>query len=52
LALFFLYTVECAFFARCGGLGQFGLVVSVDGLIDIGHATVAYFSSVAVEYFM
>ena len=28
------------------------LVVSVDGLFDIGHATVAYFNSVAVEYFV
>jgi hypothetical protein len=26
--------------------------VSVDGLFDIGHATVAYFNSVAVEYFV
>jgi hypothetical protein len=51
-ALLFLSTVACAFFARKGVLGQFGLVVSVDGLFDIRHATVAYFNSVAVEYFM
>jgi hypothetical protein len=52
-ALLFLSAVSaCAFFARCGGLRQFGLVVSVDGLLDIGHATVAYFKSVAVEYFV
>ena len=51
-ALLFLSTVTCAFFARCGGLWQFGLVVSVDGLFDIRHATVAYFNSVAVEYFV
>ena len=49
-ALFFLSTVACAFFARCGGLGQFGLVVSVDGLFYIGRATVTYFNGVAVEY--
>jgi hypothetical protein len=40
------------FFPRCGGLGQFGLVVSVDDLFNIGHATVAYFNGVAVEYFV
>jgi hypothetical protein len=51
-ALLFLSTVACAFFARCGGLGQFGLVLSVDGLFDIEHATIAYFNSVTVEYFV
>ena len=30
-ALVFYSTVACAFFARRSGLGQFGLVVSIDG---------------------
>ena len=46
-ALFFYTAVPCAFFARRSGLGQFGLLVSIGGLFNIGHATVAYFNCVA-----